>query len=215
MTIDSCGCIILGMTRSSYPKRSIRSRIIPAILRRLGWIGLHFEPYLIVREGFDNSVAASADQKFRFGFLPLEEIESLADFGPNGGVEKMRRWMTEDGKRCFAAWDGQRLAAKMWCDFKEYNHKPNFRFLDEDEVYLFAAYSHPDYRGQNLAPKTRLHCYEGLKALGRTKFYSVTEYYNSAARRFKEKLGARNESLVLYVSLFNRWSRTFTLNTYK
>jgi len=127
--------------------------------------------------------------------------------------ELIRTWLDE-GKKCFAAWDGPRLVANMWCDFEEFNYPPNYRRLNDDEVYLFAAFSHPDYRGQNLAPNMRLHCYDTLQELGRHSFLSYTDYFNVAARRFKEKLGARNEMLRLYVCLFGRWSRTFTLRTY-
>lgn len=202
------------MSQSKIYRRTLRSRIFPAILRRLKSIGLEIIPFINVREGVVDVPAISSGENFRFEFLSEDDIELLVDMGPNGGVERMRQWM-QDGKLCFGAWQGQRLAAKMWCDLKVCNHKPSYRLLDDDEVYLFAAFSHPDFRGQNLAPLTRVKCYESLRELGRTKFYSFTDYFNLPARRFKKKLGAVDEAVMLYVSLFQRWSRTFTLKTYR
>ena len=131
------------------------------------------------------------------------------------GVERdmLFNWF-EEGKLCYGVRDGSEIVAKMWCDLKEFNFPPNFRYLAEDEAYLFAAYTHPDYRGENLAPLMRESCYASLREIGRSKFVSYTDYYNTAARRFKEKLGARDEALRLNVELCDKWSRTFTLKTY-
>jgi len=202
------------MSQSKSYRKSFRSRVVPAILRRLKRIGLEIIPFINVREGVVDAPEISAGEDFRFEFLSEDDIELLLDMGPNRGVEKMREWV-RDGKLCFGAWQGERLAAKMWCDLKEYNYTPNYHLLNDDEVYLFAAYSHPDFRGQNLAPLTRVRCYESLRKLGRTKFYSSTDYFNLSARRFKKKLGAIDEAVMLHVSLFKRWSRTFTLKTYQ
>jgi len=79
---------------------------------------------------------------------------------------------------------------------------------------LFGAYTDPSYRGQNLAPLMRLNCYAALRAIGRDTIFSYTDYSNTVARRFKQKLGAVDESLRVHVTAFNRFSRTFTLRKY-
>ena len=192
---------------------SVRVRLVPAILRRLRKIGLHIEPFLTVLEGSKENERMLLNAKFRFGFVADEEFDALVEFEQLESRETLRRWLAE-GKRCYAVWDGKRLVANMWCDFDEFNYGPNYRRLKSDEVYLFAAYSHPDYRGQSLAPTMRLRCYDALGELGKSRYYSYTEFFNVAARRFKEKLGARNEELRLYVCLCGRWSRTMTLRRY-
>jgi len=156
------------MNQSAPISRMHPVRISRSILRWLAKISIHLEPFVTVREGENSSTIYSADDRFRFGFMPEDEIDSLVGFGPSVSHDKLNMWH-HDGKRCFAAWDGSRLAAKMWCDFKDLNFPPNLRSLENDEAYLFAAYSHPDYRGQNLAPQMRLHCYDALRELGRTK----------------------------------------------
>ena len=57
-------------------------------------------------------------------------------------------------------------------------------------------------------------CYGALRAMGRDSFFSITEYFNTAARRYKEKLGAVDESLHLHVGIFGWSSRTLTLRRY-
>jgi len=199
---------------SGEPNRKpIRRRILPAVLRRLQKTGVEITPFLTVLEGQNDGDLPAPESEFRFGFVPEQEISSLAQLDKNQSSEKIQRWLSE-GKRCYGAWDGPRLAAKMWCDFAEYNFPPNRRKLEGDEVYLFAAYSHPDYRGQGLAPNLRLQAYRALRELGHSRFYSYTDYFNDPARRFKEKLNARNDELKLHVCLFGGWSRVFTLKKY-
>jgi hypothetical protein len=57
----------------------------------------------------------------------------------------------------------------------------------------------------------RASCYEALSKIGKTRFYGHTDYFNTPARRFKDKLFARDEALRFHVHLWGRWSRTFAL----
>jgi GNAT superfamily N-acetyltransferase len=199
-------------TQSTF-RHPIASRIMPAIRRRLRTVGIVVEPYLVVDEDPENSGVTTDGKQFRYEFVGPEHVDTLIDSNLISSREKAHEHF-EDGSRCFVAWDGDRIAAKMWCDFVEFSYDPSRRPLESDEIYLYGAFAHPDYRGLGLAPATRQRCYEALRALGRSRFYSVTDYYNLSARRFKEKLGARDDSLMLYVSLFGWWSRTFTLKRY-
>lgn len=201
----------MNRRNSSYPPVSYRTA--RAILRRLRRIGLHLNPFFTVREGELAQSEPVASNEFQFGFVRDDQFDALAEIEQSEDRQTLRSWLKE-GKRCFAAWDGPRLIAKTWCDVAEFSFAPNYRRLDDDEAYLFAAYAHPDYRGRNLAPQMRYQCYQALRGMGRTRFYSYTEFFNIPARRFKDKLGARNESLRLYVCLLGRWSHTFTLRNY-
>ncbi len=183
------------------------------MLRRLRSVGIHLEPFYTVREGETELALPAAEDQIRFGFLEDDEFGELCEFSKSEGRQEIQSWL-DQGKLCFVARDGKRLIANMWCDLTEFNYKPNYRRLDEDEAYLFAAFSHPDYRGQNLAPRMRASCYEALREKGRSRFYSYTEYFNIPARRFKEKLGAENETLRLYACLFGKWSVTVTLRKF-
>jgi hypothetical protein len=99
----------------------------------------------------------------------------------------------------------------MWCDLEEINFPSCFRKLESREAYLFNAYTDPTVRGHSLAPFMRQQCYTALRARGRDSFYSYSDYFNTASRRFKKKLGAIEEILLLHVTILGRFSRTFTL----
>jgi ribosomal protein S18 acetylase RimI-like enzyme len=194
-------------------KQSFRSRIAPGILRRLRRIGVVVEPFLVVREGEQAADLDLSKTDYDFGFLTEADIDELLRLEPNPPRETVQGWFRE-GKLCFGVKDGPRVLAKMWCDTDTFNYPPNFRELGPDEVYLYAAYADPAYRGRSLAPMMRDACYASLRKMGRTKFLSYTEYYNYPARSFKAKLGARDEALRLHLGLFGRWSKTFTLKHY-
>ena len=70
------------------------------------------------------------------------------------------------------------------------------------------------YRGKNLAPYLRYKSYEMLKEMGRDKLYSISEYFNSPAVKFKQKLNAKKLKIILFINLFNKFSRCFTVKTY-
>lgn len=201
------------MSTHEPPKLPFRKRIAPGILRRLRRIGLHVEPFLVVCEGDELADLDSSQVDYHFGFLTEADIDELVRLEPKLARDRLREWFRE-GKLCFGVKDGSRVIAKMWCDTQAFNFPPNFRELAADEVYLYAAHVDPAYRGHDLAPMMRAACCDALKKMGRTKFLSYTDYYNYPARRFKAKLGARDESLRLHVNLFGRWSKTFTLKQY-
>jgi GNAT superfamily N-acetyltransferase len=181
-------------------------------MRRLRWIGIRLEIFLTVREG-ETPVEVAQPDAFSFALLTVADVNDLVRLEPGTDCRELINWFQE-GKLCYGIWDQSRLIAKMWCDLDEFNYPPNYRRLDADEVYLYAAFADPDYRGQSLAPLMRAKGYEALRELGRNRFYSYTDFFNTAARRFKVKLGARNELLRMHLELFGKWSKTFTLRRY-
>ena len=201
------------MKRRSAKTRHLGTRILWALMRRLRWIGVRLEPFITVREGETIVEVAEPPDTFRFEFLCAEDVDELIRLEPVTNREELNTWFKE-GKLCFGVWDESVLIAKMWCDLNEFNYPPNYRKLSEDEAYLYAAFSDPEYRGQSLAPLMRAKGYAALRKMGRSKFYSYTDFFNTAARRFKLKLGARNVALRLHLGLFGKWSTTVTLRRY-
>jgi ribosomal protein S18 acetylase RimI-like enzyme len=185
-------------------KRPLHMRAFGALIRVPGWIGIRTELLILEREG---KVPAEFDGGggFEFRFLSPDDIDELVRLEPDTTREYPEE-MFESGKLCFGAWEGERLVAKMWCDLDEIYHPVAPRKLGPDEVYLQLAYVDPALRGRNLAPSLRVAGYAALRELGRTRFYSYSRYFNTAARRFKQKLGSVSECLIVHVRLFNRWS---------
>lgn len=178
-------------------------------MRALSWIGVRIDLLVIVREGEAPIDVSQSTGDFDYGFISATDIEELYQLDPENDREKLETWFQE-GKVCFGIRDKQRLIAKLWCDFDEFYHPTHPHKLADDEAYLFLAYVDPDYRGQGLAPKMRAAGYAALRKMGHDKFYSYSRYFNSAARRFKTKLGAREEGLRLHFRLFGKWSRSLT-----
>lgn len=181
---------------------------------RLERLGIAIRPYLLVKEGGASTPAMIAlDPRFSSGFIGPDDTPELVRVEPGITAEQCADRFHR-GLLCYAVKDGPRIVAKMWCDLDEVNFPPCFRKLGTHEAYLFNAYTDPTVRGHNLAPFMRQQCYAALRARGRDSFYSYSDYFNAASRRFKKKLGAVDESLFVHVTLFGRLTRTFTLRRY-
>lgn len=201
------------MSAQRKPELSFFERVIDGIRWRLGRVGILIRPYVTVREGESAIESGSLNTVFIFCSVTRDHIDELIQLEPEYTQEKLAAWF-DDGKLCFGLRDGQRLVAKMWCDLEDMFWEPAFRKLDPTEAYLFAAFSDPAYRGQNLAPTLRAACYKALREMGRSTFYSHSEYFNLPARRFKQKLGGVEEDLQVELGLFGKWHRTVILKRY-
>ena len=169
--------------------------------------------FFTVREGEAPVAIAQSSEAFHFAFLTAEDLVDLIRLQPRADPQQsIARF--RDGNLCYGVWDRSRLIARMWCDLDEFNYPPNYRRLTADEVYLYDAFTDPDYRGQDLAPLMRATGYSALREMGRNKFCRYTDFFNTASRRFKAKLGARNEALRMHIELFGKWSKTYTLRRY-
>jgi ribosomal protein S18 acetylase RimI-like enzyme len=195
-------------------RRSNRSPLLGGLLNRLTRVGIRIHPFLVVREGDATAgTTVSSDPRLTCGFIDADDIAELVRVEPGVDAAKCGDRLRR-GLLCYAVKDERRIVAKMWCDLEAFNFPPNYQRLENHEAYLFGAYTDPSYRGQNLAPMMRLNCYAALRAIGRDSFLSYTDYFNVAARRFKQKLGAVEESLRVHVIVFGRFSRSFTLRRY-
>lgn len=194
-------------------QRDFGARLASAVLRMLKRLGVGIEIYFTVREDGHAAVMETRDSSLSTGFLHRNDAQQIAEVKYGGGLEQTLRWFDE-GKLCFGVKDGSRIVGKMWCDLDAFHFPPELRKLEPDEAYFFAAAVCDQYRGQNIAPLMRIALSDALRAKSRRRFYSYTEYFNKPARRFKEKLGCRNETLRLYVNLFGKWKRTWTLKQY-
>jgi GNAT superfamily N-acetyltransferase len=72
--------------------------------------------------------------------------------------------------------------------------------LKAGEAYLYFMYVLEEFRGQGLAEYLRIKTYQKLYDLHHIeKFYSVSEYKNFSALRFKDKLHAKKIGLFIFV----------------
>ena len=190
------------------------NRYLEGVLRRLRKIGLDIRPCLLVREAespVPNEI--SIDSKFEFSQLNESDLPGIHNLRPGMNLERYRN-LLRAGKLCYGLKDGEDLVAKMWIDLEDINSLLYSRPLAAREAYLFDAFSDESYRGKNLAPFLRLKCYAEAQALGRTDIYSISDFTNTPARRFKAKLGATDEALIIYWQLFNGAAHSWTVWRY-
>lgn len=199
----------LALNLRDWKKRPFRMWVLAGLLRAMSWIGIRTDLLILELEGQKPFELAQPTNGYDFRFLTPADIEDLIRLEPGTKRENLKM-MFREGKLCYGVWDNTRLIAKMWCDLDQLYHPTRPHPLAADEVYLFLAYVDSNYRGQGLAPLMRVAGYASLREIGRSKFYSYSRYFNTAARRFKAKLGAREESLTVHFRLFGKWSRSLT-----
>ena len=202
------------MSSQGSPDLSFGARVVDGILWRLGRVGIRITPFISNREGLGELDPVDIDGAFEFCELTEADIDDLVSLDPNHSAARLLEQFRQ-GKLCFGLRDGSRLVAKTWCDLDEVHSEVGPRKLNEGEAYLFTAYTDPEYRGRKLAPMLRSACCRELRRRRVSSFYSYSLYFNLPARRFKKKLGAVEEELKVHINLFQKWSRTLTIKTYR
>jgi len=191
--------------------KPLGSRVVRRLVNLAARLGVQAELFFVTAEGAAPvGEPIRIDSRYTAGWAGPDDIPELVRVEP-GTPAALCAERLRSGLRCFAIKDGTRIVAKMWCEMDECRDPAWRRPLDDDEAYLFNAYTDPSLRGQNLAPAMRQQCYAALRAIGRTRVFSCTDYTNIAARRFKRKLGAVDEALCLWLARPGQSGRTFVL----
>lgn len=148
------------------------------------------------------------------GFLSPSEVKTIYDHPESREREEEIEKLLSANCLCFGLKYKDEIVAYTWCSLRQCLGPSHF-VLKEDEAYLFAAYTFKAYRGKNLAPFLRYELYKHLNRMGRTKFYSHTNFFNTPAVKFKKKLGAKPLKLSLLIRLFNKYRWDITLREYQ
>jgi len=193
--------------------------ILQEILNTLGRRGLWLCPYIVYRE---SEVPGSNDntraQQLEYRELLSTETPIIAAIeGYELQEAKIRERFTR-GDVAFGTFSDDRLVAYTWANLRKFpglGDAPAVRDLDSEEAYLYDAYTIREFRGIAIIPELRTYLYTALRTSGRHKFYSVSVYFNRSARRFKEKLGAREAELRFSVNLFGRIHKDFLIKRWR
>lgn len=193
--------------------------LLHAILRNMRKVGLGINPYYLVQEGVDEvgqPEFRGNPEEYTFEFLDpakIEELNEILGESREGKPVFLRRM--EQGKKCICLKHNGHVIACMWFELEECRYfKPLFK-LGKNEAYLFDMYTLNSYRGRNIAPYLRYKSYEILREMGRDTLYSISEYFNSSAVKFKKKLNARFLGIYLFITLFKKWKWHFKIREYK
>jgi len=191
--------------------------IIQTLLSLLGKLGFYMTPFYVHLEGNFGQDCDDLSEGFaecEALFLGPREMKTIAELPYRKESKEELLIRLDEGKKCFAVKCNGDLAAFTWCDFERCNSSLYSFKLEENEAYLFDAYTLIPFRGRKIAPYLRCKCYQALEALGINKFYSITLYFNEPAVRFKKKLHARPIMLAIHMRLFKKWRWTWKIKSY-
>jgi hypothetical protein len=142
---------------------------------------------------------------FTFVELGYNDMEKVARDGEhsNLSLDYLQQTISKPGVKCFALKHRDQIACMTWFNFTECDCRFLQRPLKDKEVYCFEMFTMKSYRGRNLAPYLRFKAMNAVKALGAETFYSVSDYFNPPAIRFKKKMNAEFLELHLLIALLS------------
>ena len=197
-------------------KSRVRQRFILLYLfERLAVIGIRIEPFYITQEFPLDQMDRDLKPKLKpivAGFLSFSEIEEIYAHPESKWLNIEKRKNLEDGCLCFGLKYNNEIVAYTWCNLRKCHEVYPFP-LKEDEVYLTGAFTFKAYRGMDLAPFIRKQLSNQLWEMGRTKFYSLTNVFNTPAIKFKKKIKAKPLKIILCIKLFNKYDWKFMLGS--
>jgi hypothetical protein len=214
------------MTKSEKPEKSFLKRqqntirfglVFQTIRHKLIEHGIEITPYYLMQEGINHvakiPVIHGNPDEYSFEFLRPEDMKIGAADG--GLPEEKSILLLNTGQKCIGLKHNGEVAAYMWINLNEIDFTSLKIPLKSNEAYLWEMRTLESYKGKNLAPYLRFKSYEILKELNREVLYSVSVCFNTPTIRFKKKLNAKKLKLLLYIQLFNKFHRNFTLKSYK
>jgi hypothetical protein len=190
--------------------------VLQVIRNQLTRIGIEITPFYLEKEGLCISEVPEIKgliSEYSVGFLDEMDMKIIADKA-RGYSEAEFLTRMKEGKLCLGLKHNEEIAVFMWIFLHECEYGPIKTTLKSDEAYLTDMYTMESYRGRNLAAYLRYRSYEILKRLGRDKIYSVGEYFNTSAMKYKSKLNVKKLKLVLFLRLFYKFKWSFTIKSY-
>lgn len=181
-------------------------------------VGIEFSPYYLYRDELNRTDIPEIKgifDDYSCELLKPEDMKVIGAVNYAGFSEDKLLSLLKAGEICIGLKHNGEIAAFMFVNFIEFKYKSTVIHLKDNEVYLWFGYTMESYRGKNLAPYLRYKSYEILKEMGRDKLYSISDYFNSPAVKFKKKLNTKKLKLILFIQLFNKFHWSLTLKSYK
>jgi GNAT superfamily N-acetyltransferase len=127
--------------------------------------------------------AAAVDPSHELGASIAQRLQSGRDF-------------------CFAAYHGDRLANYSWFALDAIEPEHSFGAglkLPPDTVYLYKAYTMPDYRGRQIHGAALSRAAEHFRQRGLTQMIAIVDFANWASLRSHTKLGFRPAGRLFWI----------------
>lgn len=208
-------------TKRFYKLNLIRYRIkhglvLHSLLNLLLRFGISINPYWIDEEGLhlckEPKIRNDDQGLYRTG--PVEKNTILELYQNIGWNTAELQYRLEHDYHAVGLYRKDAMTAFMMMRYQGFAFRGNHIELTQQEAYLDNMYTYEDYRGRNLAPYLRYQGYEKLAEKGKTRCYSITQYFNTSSQKFKAKLGAKHAELWLHIGLFGKFKRNFLLKKY-
>ena len=186
------------------------------VRNRLARIGIDIMPYYWVKEGavMQNPPEIRGDNT-GFSLVQLNEKDLIGIHDNITGLEHKKPIENlKKGDLCYGIKKDGSIAAYMFTQFGELHFRGATFVLAEDEAYLKDMYTFEASRGKNMAPYLRYQVYLLLREKGYKNFYSISEYFNKSTLKFKAKLNAVNEKLMLSIKIGAKKPMNWTLRRY-
>jgi hypothetical protein len=181
-----------------------------ALLQCAQLVGIQIKPFYYMKEVLPPAIPAGLTdlpQGFEFSTFDFNDVMAISKLYERECYRDPEDVISyfNNGKICLGIKCNSEIRAFTWISFGETGTPFYPVSLAENEAYLFDMYVLKAFRGMNLAPILRYRTYVALKDMGRDTFYSITEFFNSASFRFKQKLDAKAVFLGVYIALFGKW----------
>ncbi len=179
-------------------------------------IGIDIMPYYWVQEEASLSqkpLIKTDSQDFIFKSLNNEEIKLILEKSDAINEKKIIQSL-DKGQECVGLKFGNQIAAYMFIELNDFIFNNRTFKIKENEAYLLNMFTFETYRGKNLAPYLRYCCYRYLENRNIMVKYSISNYFNKSAIKFKKKLNSKHIRLDVNIELFKRLQWHFTLKKY-
>lgn len=190
--------------------------LLLGIRNRLALFGFDIRPYYWVQE---ETVECNEPQikgdssEYTIRYLNYDEVYLIANNITNNlGKDLITGF--NNGQLCIGLEYKNEIAAYTFIELNDFIFNRRIFKLESNEAYLLNMWTFHSYRGKNLAPYLRYHCYQLLKERGIDVKYSITEYFNKSSMKFKNKLNSEHLSLFLSIVLFKKYYWNFMLKQY-
>ncbi|MBR9844755.1 MAG: GNAT family N-acetyltransferase [Algicola sp.] len=188
---------------------------LQGVRHALAKIGIDIMPYYWVKEEVipTETPKLRTDQSFTFKVLEKHDLSEVIIATDSINERKIHQSFA-DGQECVGLTYNDEIAAYMFIELNDFEIKNRKFKLNTDEAYLLNMYTLPNFRGKNLAPFLRYACYRHLEKRQVVHKFSVSNYFNKSAIRFKEKLNSKPQKLYLNIELFKSVQWNFVLKSY-
>ncbi|NND52624.1 MAG: hypothetical protein HKN54_09455 [Flavobacteriaceae bacterium] len=189
---------------------------LQALRYGLAKIGIDIMPYYWVQEEViptDEPKIKDDNEQFIFKPLDEDEINFILNNSDSINEQKIRQSLAV-GQECVGLINNDNIAAYMFLDLNNFTFKKRTFNLKGNEAYLLNMFTFNDYRGKNLAPYLRYCCYRYLENRNINVKFSISNYFNKSAIKFKKKLNSKPLKLYMNIELFKKFQWHFVLRNF-